>query len=145
MAAALLPSVHVFGSAAVPEALSSMSNSFTQRRRPSVKWDLGSDYEDDARETTGPGVDFRRERLESPPDLGLRTQPQILFLRPRPAVPKLLFRCGSRVRSSRPAGTPKGVRAFRPTVPKPCPHPTSACSCVSDPRNIGIFQTLANS
>ncbi|XP_051021160.1 uncharacterized protein C5orf52 homolog [Acomys russatus] len=68
-----------------------MSDSSTQPRRPSVKWDLGSDYEDVAGETTGSGTDFRRERLDSQPDVGSRLSPQIFFLRPRPPIRKLLF------------------------------------------------------
>lgn len=78
----------------------SPSESNTQPRRPSVKWDLGSDFEDVTKETTASGSDFRRERLDSQPDLGLHVQPQIYFLRPKSPIPKLLFRCGSGVQSS---------------------------------------------
>ncbi|XP_059131591.1 uncharacterized protein C5orf52 homolog [Peromyscus eremicus] len=79
-----------FDSAATPESFSNPLSS-THPRKPSVKWDLGSNFESVAKETTTPGTDFRRERLESQPDLGLRIHPQIYFLRPRPQVPKLLF------------------------------------------------------
>ncbi|EDM00194.1 similar to RIKEN cDNA 4921536K21 (predicted) [Rattus norvegicus] len=63
----------------------------TQPKRPSVKWDLGSDYEDVSNETTASGSDFRRQRTASQPDIGLHVQPQIYFLRPRSPIPKLLF------------------------------------------------------
>ncbi|XP_034364276.1 uncharacterized protein C5orf52 homolog [Arvicanthis niloticus] len=81
----------VFRVSSFPESYSSPSESSTQPRRPSVKWDLGSDYEDVTEETTASGSDFRRERLENQPDLGLHIQPQIYFLRPRSPIPKLLF------------------------------------------------------
>lgn len=93
------PSSMVFGLANFPETLAGLLGSSTQPRRPSVKWDLGSNFESVAKEPTASGTDFRRERLDSQPDLGLRVQPQIYFLRPRPAIPKLLFRCGSGVPS----------------------------------------------
>lgn len=93
-------STMVFRVSSFPESYSSPSETSTQPRRPSVKWDLGSDYEDVTEETTASGSDFRRERLESQPDLGLHIQPQIYFLRPRSPIPKLLFRCGSGVQSS---------------------------------------------
>ncbi|KAK7834378.1 hypothetical protein U0070_017564 [Myodes glareolus] len=81
----------VFGLANIPESLAGRLGSSTQPRKPSVKWDLGSSFESVAKEPTASGTDFRRERLDSQPDLGLRVQPQIYFLRPRPAIPKLLF------------------------------------------------------
>ncbi|XP_055480033.1 uncharacterized protein C5orf52 homolog [Psammomys obesus] len=60
------------------------SDSSTQTRRPSVKWNLNSEYEHVAKETTGHGTDFRRERLDSLQwDHGVRVQPQTRFLRPR--------------------------------------------------------------
>ncbi|KAL1790090.1 hypothetical protein HispidOSU_011653 [Sigmodon hispidus] len=79
------------GLATIPESFSTLLDSSTQPKRPSVKWDLGSNYESVAKETTTPGMDFRRERLDSQQDLGLRMHPQIYFLRPRPAIPKLIF------------------------------------------------------
>ncbi|KAM7326121.1 uncharacterized protein C5orf52 homolog [Alexandromys fortis] len=81
----------VFGIANLPESFAGLLGSSTQPRRPSVKWDLGSNFDSVAKEPTASGMDFRRERLDSQPDLGVRVQPQIYFLRPRPAVPQLLF------------------------------------------------------
>ncbi|XP_031196605.1 uncharacterized protein C5orf52 homolog [Mastomys coucha] len=81
----------VFRLASSSESLSSPSDTSTQPRRPSVKWDLGSDYEAVTKETTASSSDFRRERLDSQPDFGLYSQPQINFLRPRSPIPKLLF------------------------------------------------------
>ncbi|CAH6778689.1 uncharacterized protein C5orf52 homolog [Phodopus roborovskii] len=77
------------GLATIPESSSTPAESASQPKRPSVKWDLGSNFESVAKETTPPGSDIRRERLGSLPDLGLGIQPQIYFLRPRPAIPKL--------------------------------------------------------
>lgn len=93
-------STMVFRLASSSESLSSPSDTSTQPRRPSVKWDLGSDYEAVTKETTASSSDFRRERLDSQLDFGLYSQPQINFLRPRSPIPKLLFRCGSGVQSS---------------------------------------------
>ncbi|XP_006972990.1 uncharacterized protein C5orf52 homolog [Peromyscus maniculatus bairdii] len=75
-----------FDSAAARDSFSA-----THPRKPSVKWDLGSNFESVAKETTSPGTDFRRERMESQPEISPRIHPQIYFLRPRPQVPKLLF------------------------------------------------------
>ncbi|XP_038179318.2 uncharacterized protein C5orf52 homolog [Arvicola amphibius] len=80
----------VFGIGTIPESFARLLGSSTQSKRPSVKWDLGSNFESVAKEPTASGTDFRRERLDSQPNLG-RVQPQIFFLRPRPAIPKLLF------------------------------------------------------
>ncbi|XP_021067001.1 uncharacterized protein C5orf52 homolog [Mus pahari] len=81
----------VLGLAGFPESRSSPPENATQPRKPSVKWDLGSDYREGTEETMASGSNFRRERLDSQPDLGLHNQPQIYFLRPRSPLPKLLF------------------------------------------------------
>ncbi|KAL6093373.1 hypothetical protein STEG23_023778 [Scotinomys teguina] len=63
----------------------------TQPRKPSVKWDLSSNFESVPKETTAPGMDFRRERLDSQPALGRRIYPQTYFLRPHLTTQKLLL------------------------------------------------------
>ncbi|XP_040602568.1 uncharacterized protein C5orf52 homolog [Mesocricetus auratus] len=86
-----LPSFKAFRFSYHSESFSALADSSSQPRKPSVKWDLGSNFESVAKETAAPSSDFRRERLDSQPDLGVRVQPQTLFLRPRPAISKLLF------------------------------------------------------
>lgn len=95
----------------------SQSDYSTQSKRPSVKWDLSSDYEDVAKETLGHSTDFRRERLDSlQSENGIRIQPHTQFLRPRtPSI--YISRCGSDVQSNR----------------------TSAHSSFSYPRTVGIL------
>jgi hypothetical protein len=138
-------STMVLGLASFPESLSSQSETATQPRRPSVKWDLGSDYRKGTEETTASGSNFRRERLDSQPDLGLHVQPQIYFLRPRSPLPKLLFRCGSGIQSSCQTRDP--VRESDSLCSSRVPPPTSALRCSSDRSNVSdrrIFQTQAN-
>ncbi|OBS80711.1 hypothetical protein A6R68_21094 [Neotoma lepida] len=79
----------------MPESFPAVFDSSTQPKRPSVKWDLGSNFESVAKETTAPGMGFRRERPDLQPDLGFHIHPQIYFLRPRPPVPKLILSLNS--------------------------------------------------
>uniref|UniRef100_A0A8C6RP70 Uncharacterized protein n=1 Tax=Nannospalax galili TaxID=1026970 RepID=A0A8C6RP70_NANGA len=83
----------VFNLATVPESLSRLIITPKQLRRPSVRRDLGSELEAVAKATALASLDFRRDRLDSGPDLGFRCYPpQICFLRPlRPATPQTRF------------------------------------------------------
>lgn len=135
-------STMVLGLAGFPESRSSPPETATQPRKPSVKWDLGSDYREGTEETTASGSNFRRERLDSQPDLGLHNQPQIYFLRPRSPLPKLLFRCGSGVQSScQTRDPPKGIRTFRLTLLQPCPPTPSPPLMFLRSQQYRIFQT----
>ncbi|XP_029423173.1 uncharacterized protein C5orf52 homolog [Nannospalax galili] len=97
----------VFNLATVPESLSRLIITPKQLRRPSVRRDLGSELEAVAKATALASLDFRRDRLDSGPDLGFRCYPpQICFLRPlRPATPQTRFRC-SLVRRAGAEGAP---------------------------------------
>lgn len=114
----------VFGVATIPESFAGLIGSSTQPRRPSVKWNLGSNFESVAKEPTASGADFRLERLDSQPDLGLCVQPQIYY--PAAAagnsevVIQVWFWCAER--SSDP-GRLRESELSDPHLPSRVPHP----------------------
>lgn len=83
----------------------------TQPTRPLVTWDLGSStiYGTAPQATTSSaatsnyqlGSNYQRDRLGRRQDIGVGSQPQVCFPRPRTAQQPVLFRCGPHAQSVR--------------------------------------------